>query len=35
MSELRAIQEELFEGLGLSYKVLDMPPNELGMPAYR
>lgn len=32
---LRAIQEDLFSDLGLHYKVLDMPPHELGAPAYR
>lgn len=33
--DLRAIQEDLFSDLGLHYKVLDMPPHELGAPAYR
>ena len=28
-------QIALFEGLGLSFRVLDMPANELGNPAYR
>ncbi|CAH1638130.1 unnamed protein product [Spodoptera littoralis] len=32
---LRTIQEELFSPLGFSMKVLDMPPHELGAPAYR
>lgn len=35
MDEVVAIQEKLFGQLGLHYKVLDMPPNELGSPAYR
>ena len=29
------VQKQLFEGLGLHFKVLDMPPHELGNPAYR
>ena len=29
------VQKHLFEGLGLHFKVLDMPPYELGSPAYR
>ncbi|KOB69756.1 Seryl-tRNA synthetase [Operophtera brumata] len=29
------IQEELFRPLGLHMQVLDMPPHELGAPAYR
>lgn len=32
---LRSTQEELFTPLGFSMKVLDMPPHELGAPAYR
>lgn len=35
MSELQAIQEDLFLDLGLYFKVLDMPLHELGAPAYR
>lgn len=33
--ELLAIQEELFSDLGLHLKMIDMPPHELGSPAYR
>ena len=29
------IQKQLFEGLDIHFKVLDMPPDELGHPAYR
>ena len=29
------IQKQLFEGLNLHFKVLDMPPDDLGSPAYR
>ncbi|XP_032517829.2 serine--tRNA ligase, mitochondrial [Danaus plexippus] len=32
---IRQTQEELFGPLGLYMKVLDMPPHELGAPAYR
>lgn len=32
---IRNVQEELFTPLGLHMKVLDMPPHELGAPAYR
>lgn len=35
MDEITSIQEKLFGQLGLHFKVLDMPPNELGSPAYR
>ncbi|XP_058797805.1 serine--tRNA ligase, mitochondrial [Phymastichus coffea] len=35
MDELINIQEKLFGQLGLHIQVLDMPPNELGSPAYR
>lgn len=31
----RAIEEENFSDLGLYLRVLDMPPHELGAPAYR
>jgi seryl-tRNA synthetase len=34
-AELRAIQESMFESLGLHFRVLDMPTQELGAPAYR
>lgn len=32
---LRKIEEELFTPLGIHMRVLDMPPHELGAPAYR
>lgn len=32
---IRMIQEELFKPMGFYMKVLDMPPHELGAPAYR
>ncbi|KAL0120717.1 hypothetical protein PUN28_008410 [Cardiocondyla obscurior] len=32
---LQDIQEELFSSLGLHFQILDMPPVELGSPAYR
>ncbi|XP_014205482.1 serine--tRNA ligase, mitochondrial [Copidosoma floridanum] len=35
MDQIVALQEKLFGQLGLYYQVLDMPPNELGSPAYR
>lgn len=35
LEELRGIQEELARGLGLLYRVLDMPSEELGASAYR
>ena len=35
LEELRAIQEEMAQGLGLLYRVLDMPTEELGASAYR
>ncbi|KAF9643456.1 seryl-tRNA synthetase [Thelephora ganbajun] len=35
MEEMRKIQVEIFEGLGLSFRVLDMPSEELGASAYR
>ncbi|XP_017878294.1 serine--tRNA ligase, mitochondrial isoform X2 [Ceratina calcarata] len=33
--ELQDIEEDLFSSLNLHFKVLDMPPHELGAPAYR
>ncbi|CAG8597755.1 5054_t:CDS:2, partial [Paraglomus occultum] len=33
--EIRLIQEEIFEELGLCYRTLDMPTEELGASAYR
>ncbi|XP_063216208.1 serine--tRNA ligase, mitochondrial isoform X4 [Bacillus rossius redtenbacheri] len=35
LEEFREIQEEIFAGLGLHLQTLDMPPHELGAPAYR
>lgn len=35
LEELREIQEEVLSGLGLAYRVLDMPTEELGASAYR
>ncbi|KAJ8686262.1 hypothetical protein QAD02_022056 [Eretmocerus hayati] len=35
MDSIVEIQEILFKNLGLHFKILDMPPNELGSPAYR
>ncbi|KAK0561943.1 Serine--tRNA ligase, mitochondrial [Tilletia horrida] len=35
LDELRAIQEEIISGLGLPYRVLDMPSEELGASACR
>ncbi|KAI9359420.1 seryl-tRNA synthetase, partial [Pilaira anomala] len=35
LKELRDLQEELFTDLGLCFRVLDMPTEELGASAYR
>ncbi|CAO3574361.1 unnamed protein product [Mortierella alpina] len=35
LEELRTFQEDLFEELGLCYRVLDMPTEELGASAYK
>ncbi|UXI20796.1 hypothetical protein NH340_JMT06739 [Sarcoptes scabiei] len=35
LEEFVEIQKFLFSSLGLHYRVIDMPPNELGLPAYR
>lgn len=35
LEELRSVQEEVIGGLGLPYRVLDMPTEELGASAYR
>lgn len=35
LEEFRSIEEELFSTLGLHLLTLDMPPHELGAPAYR
>ncbi len=33
--EMRSIEEELFSELGLHFRVLDMPIDDLGAPTYR
>ncbi|XP_011702656.1 PREDICTED: serine--tRNA ligase, mitochondrial-like [Wasmannia auropunctata] len=33
--DLQNIQEELFSSLGLHFQIMDMPPLDLGSPAYR
>lgn len=35
LEEFKNIQIDIFNGLGLHFKLLDMPPHELGAPAYR
>lgn len=35
LEEFLTIEKNLFENLGLHFKILDMPPHELGAPAYR
>ncbi|KAK3919108.1 Serine--tRNA ligase, mitochondrial [Frankliniella fusca] len=35
LEEFRSIQEEIFGSFNLHLQVLDMPPHELGAPAYR
>ncbi|XP_058051052.1 serine--tRNA ligase, mitochondrial isoform X1 [Ahaetulla prasina] len=35
MEEFLSLQKEIFLELGLHYKVLDMPPHELGLSAFR
>lgn len=35
LEEFRAIQEDIFKSFDLYLQVLDMPPHELGAPAYR
>ncbi|XP_023773718.1 serine--tRNA ligase, mitochondrial, partial [Cyanistes caeruleus] len=35
LEEFLALQKEIFSELGLHYRVLDMPTEELGLPAYR
>ncbi|KAI9279088.1 seryl-tRNA synthetase [Sporodiniella umbellata] len=35
LQDLRSLQEEMFEELGLCFRVLDMPTEELGASAYR
>lgn len=34
LKEFTEIQEEIFSELGLYFKVLEMPPSDLGLPAY-
>lgn len=33
--KLQEIQENLFTSLNLHFRVIDMPPHDLGAPAYR
>ncbi|XP_027765048.1 serine--tRNA ligase, mitochondrial [Empidonax traillii] len=35
LAEFLGLQKEIFSELGLHYRVLDMPTEELGLPAYR
>ncbi|KAF8841956.1 seryl-tRNA synthetase [Paxillus ammoniavirescens] len=35
LEEIRQVQTEIFEGLGIPFRVLDMPTEELGASAYR
>jgi seryl-tRNA synthetase len=35
LEEIRQLEEDLFTSLGLCFRVLDMPTEELGAPAYR
>lgn len=35
LNEFVSIQKQLFSELGLHFRIVDMPPNELGLPAYR
>lgn len=35
LDEFRRIEIDLFKKLNLHFKVIDMPPRELGAPAYR
>jgi seryl-tRNA synthetase len=35
LEDFVAIQKSLFEQLGICFKLLDMPPHELGLPAFR
>ncbi|XP_066248767.1 serine--tRNA ligase, mitochondrial-like [Euwallacea similis] len=35
LEEIRTLQELLFESLEIHFQVLDMPPHDLGAPAYR
>ncbi|KAL5277458.1 SARS2 family protein [Megaselia abdita] len=35
LEEFKNTEIELFKNIGIHFKLLDMPPNELGAPAYR
>lgn len=35
LEEIRQLEEDLFSKLGLCFRILDMPTEELGAPAYR
>lgn len=35
LEEFKQTEIELFKSIGIHFKLLDMPPNELGAPAYR
>lgn len=35
LQELVSIEQEMYSELGLHFKVLDMPTQDLGAPAYR
>ncbi|KAF9225397.1 seryl-tRNA synthetase [Gyrodon lividus] len=35
LEDIRQVQTEIFEGLGIPFRVLDMPTEELGASAYR
>uniref|UniRef100_T1GUP6 serine--tRNA ligase n=1 Tax=Megaselia scalaris TaxID=36166 RepID=T1GUP6_MEGSC len=35
LEEFKNTEIEMFEKIGIHFKLLDMPPNELGAPAYR
>ncbi|NXN06303.1 SYSM protein, partial [Sylvia borin] len=35
LHEFLSLQKEIFSDLGLHFRVLDMPTEELGLPAYR
>mmetsp|Transcript_48995 Transcript_48995/g.140650 ORF Transcript_48995/g.140650 Transcript_48995/m.140650 type:complete len:495 (-) Transcript_48995:72-1556(-) len=35
LEQIRALEEEMFSELGFCFRVLDMPTEELGAPAYR
>lgn len=35
LEQIRTDQEKFFQSLNLHFQVLDMPPHDLGAPAYR